>query len=187
MGSMLKRPSLPLPGRVVVEEAADASRRALRAFLELKPDKASLSAWLLGPYREATCFGPRRISSSSSPHHHAASPALHHTTPTNIEDLITMTKTTVFAALEAARLGVDALVEMLPPVVEVVPAHDVYGNHGFVPVDEARMRLVDRVLGLLVADYLTRPDDYVPNRPPISGTHSTKPWMDLGLRHDRVS
>ena len=64
--------------------------------------------------------------------------------------------------------------------MHVRPAHDVYGNHGFVPLDQARMRLPDRVLALLVADYLTRPDDFQSDLPRISGTHSTNPLLDLG-------
>jgi hypothetical protein len=163
-----------------MEEAADASRRAVRVFLAMEPDKLSLSAWLVGPYREATCFGPRRFR-QTDPH---APSGQHHTTANNIEDLVTMSRTVVIAALEAAQHGIDALLELLPPVVQVEPAHDANGNHGFIPIDLARMRLVDRVLALLVADYLTRPDDFQPNRSPVSGPQSTKPWMDLDLRGD---
>jgi hypothetical protein len=177
---MLKSPSVALQGRVVVEEAADASRRAVRAFLAMDPDKVSLSAWLVGPYREATRFGPCRIRRPDSD----APSSKPHTTATNIEDLVTMSKTLVIAALEAAQRGIDDLVELLPPVVQVERAHDVYGNHGFIPIDGPRMHLVDRVLALLVADYLTRPDDFQPNRSHTSGTHSTKAWMDLDVRGD---
>ena len=92
-----------------------------------------------------------------------------------------MTRTVVITALEAAQHGVDDLVELLPPVVQVEPAHDLYGSRGFIPIDGARMRLVDRVLALLVADYLTRPGDFQPTRSPISGTQLTKPWMELDL------
>jgi hypothetical protein len=161
-----------------VEEAAEASRRAVHAFLAMDPDKVSLSAWLVGPYREATCFGPRCVR-RTRPH---APSGQQHTTPANIEDLVTMSRTVVIAALEAARKGIDDLVELLPPVVQVEPAHDVYGNRGFIPVDRAQMRLVDRVLSLLAADYLTRPGDFQPNRSPISGTRLTSPWVDLDLR-----
>jgi len=177
---MLKSPSVALEGRVVVGEAADASRRAVRAFLTMEPDKLSLSAWLVGPYREATRFGPCRIRRTDSD----APLGEPHTTATNIEALVTMSKTVVIAALEAAQRGIDDLVELLPPVVQVERAHDVYGNRGFIPIDGPRMRLVDRVLALLVADYLTRPDDFQPNRPHTSGTHSTKPWMDVHVRGD---
>jgi hypothetical protein len=174
---MLRGLSVALPGPVAVHDAADASRRAVHAFLAMGPDKVALSAWLVGPYREATSFGPRRFHRA-----HLVPTGVHYTTATNIRDLVTMARTVVVAALAAARRGIDDLVELLPPVVQVAPAHDMYGNHGFVPVDEARMHLVDRVLALLVADYLTRPDHFQPGRPAISGTHSTDPWMDVGLR-----
>lgn len=177
---MLRRPSLALPRNILVQDVADSSRRALRAFLTLEPDKRALSAWLVGPYREATSYGPRRVKSMQSD-----APHPHHTNPTNIEDLVTMTKALVTTALEAAQHGVDDLVELLPPVVEVIPVHDVYGNHGFVPVDESRMRLGDRVLGLLVGDYLTRTTDFLEAIPaltapvpPVSGVHLSFPGME---------
>lgn len=170
---MLRSSSVALPGNVVMEEAADASRRAVRAFLAMDPDKVSLSAWLVGPYEEALCFAPRRIRRTRPD----STSVEHHTAPSNIEDLVTMSKTVVIAALAAARRGIDDLVALLPPVVRVVPAHDVYGNHGFIPIDEARMRLADRALALLVADYLTRPEDFRPSRSRISGTHPTHPEM----------
>jgi hypothetical protein len=179
---MLRAPSVALPGHVTVEEAAEASRRAVSAFLALDPDKASLSAWLEGPYREATGFGPRRLRKARPD----ASSFEHPTGPTNIEDLVNMTKTVVVATFAAAQRGIDDLVELLPPVVQVAPAHDVDGNKGFIPVDEARMRLVDRVLALLVADYLTRPNEFRTSRPLVSGTHSTDPWLDLDLNDDNT-
>ena len=174
---MLRRPSLLLPGHVTVDAVADASRAALRAFMVLDANKRALSEWLVGPYRAATSFGPGRLKTHSS-----APPAqARHTTPMNIQDLVTMSKDVVRAAVEASRRGVDDLVELLPPVVQVIPVHDHLGFHGFVPVDEARTRLCDRALSLLVADYLTRPDDFLEKvdglwalpRPPSSGVHST--------------
>ena len=144
----------------------------------MNPDKPSLGAWLVGPYREAASFGPRRLCRT----HSQAPEGTHRTAATNIEDLVSTAKSVVASALAAAYRGIDDLVELLPPVVQVQPAHDIYGNHGFVPVDAARMRLVDRVLALLVADYLTRPGDFQRNHPRISGTHSTSPWIDLDRR-----
>ena len=171
---MLRGPSIALPERVAMEEVVEASRRAVQAFLAMDPDKPSLAAWLLGPYHEATSFFlPRR----SGRLHSAEAAGAHHTTPANIEDLVTMAQTVIVAALAAARRGVDDLVELLPPVVQVRPAHDVYGNRGFVALDQEHLRLVDRVLALVVADYLTRPEDFLRDRP-TSGTHSTGPSND---------
>lgn len=42
----------------------------------------------------------------------------------------------------------------------VVGIVDEASDFGFAPVDQMRMRLVDRVRSLFVADYLTRPGDY---------------------------
>jgi len=63
--------------------------------------------------------------------------------------------------MPSAQRGVDALVTLLPPITFVIPVHDAFGNHGFVPVDESRERLSERVLCLLVADYLTRTEDFL--------------------------
>jgi hypothetical protein len=175
---MLKSLSVALPGLVAVADAADASRRAVNAFVVMEPDKPSLAAWLVGPYREATLFGSPPIRRAQA----AAPRDAGHASRTKIEDLVITAQTAVIAALDAAQGSVDDFVELLPPVVRVRPVHDVYGNRGFVPVDEEGLRLVDRVLATLAADYLTRPDDFQPNRPAISGTHATQPWMDLGLR-----
>ena len=62
----------------------------------------------------------------------------------------------VIAALAAAERANGDLLALLPPIVHVAPAHDTHGNRGFIPIDEANMRLVDRVLALLVADCLSR-------------------------------
>lgn len=150
-----------------MEAVAEASRCAVRTFLAMGPDEVSLSDWLAGPYREATSFDPRRAS-RHSPVHLDAGATLRTATDLPIPDLVTVAKTRVVSALGAAQRGIDDLLQHLPPIVHVEPAHDSYGNHGFIPVDEANMHLVDRVLALLVVDYLTRPDDYASGRHPFS-------------------
>ena len=172
---MLRSPSIALPRGVLVEDAADASRRALRAFVALDPDKLSLATWLVGLYGEATSFGPHGIRRVRPD----ALPRAHPITATSIEDLVTVAKTVVIAALAATHRGVDDLVALLPSVVQVVPAHDVRGTHGFIPIDVAHIRLVDRVMALLVADYLTRPDEFRAYQPPLSGTRSTQPSIEF--------
>lgn len=42
----------------------------------------------------------------------------------------------------------------------VIGVSDGTGGIGYAPIDRARMRLVDRVASLFIADYLTRPRDY---------------------------
>jgi signal transduction histidine kinase len=160
--------SVALPRLVVVQAAAEASRCAVRTFLEMDSNELSLSGWLAGPYREATSFGPRRTPSQRPDDSLGARP----TPGTDIPALVTTAKSSVLSALVAAQRGIDEFLQHLPPIVHVEPAHDAYGNNGFVPVDEANMRLVDRVLALLVVDYLTRPNDYVSHRHPFSGDGS---------------
>jgi signal transduction histidine kinase len=169
IASMRRNPSVALTRLVGVHEAAEASRDAVRAFLAMDPDELSLSDWLAGPYREATSFDPRR-SPTQRPHDPlGARPA---PGKDSGPDVVTTARTLVISALGAAQCGIDDLLQHLPPIVHVEPAHDAYGNHGFIPIDEANMRLVDRVLALLVVDYLTRPHDYGPNRHPFSGDDS---------------
>jgi hypothetical protein len=43
---------------------------------------------------------------------------------------------------------------------DVVPLVDRVGRVGFAPVDREKTRLSDRILSLLCADFLARPDDY---------------------------
>jgi len=143
-------------------------------------DELSLSQWLAGPYREATCFGPPRAR-SQHPH---PTPSL--TPLPSVEDAVKNAKTAIVAALGAAQHGIDELVALLPPIVHVEPAHDALGNHGFIPIDRANMHLADRVLALLVADCLSRPHDYLPNRR-LSGLEVAAPWMDVRPRSAAAS
>jgi signal transduction histidine kinase len=182
IASMHGKPSVALPKLVVAQEAADASRRAVRKFLAMDADAQSLSDWLSGPYREATSFGPRRTPSQRPDPLGARPPP-----GTDIPNLVTTTKNVVLAALDAAQRGIDDLLQHLPPIVHVEPAHDAYGNHGFIPVDEANMRLGDRVLALLVVDYLTRPNDYMPDRHPFSGNDSRSSERPPGARDSSVA
>jgi|GEM_PF-108054 signal transduction histidine kinase len=168
IAAMRRNPSVALTRLVGVHEAAEASRSAVRTFLAMDPDELSLSDWLAGPYREATSFDPRRTPTQRPPHPLGARP----TPGTDIPALVTTAKNLVLSALGAAQRGIDDLLQHLPPIVHVEPVHDAYGSHGFIPVDEANMRLVDRVLALLVVDYLTRPHDYGPHRHPFSGDDS---------------
>ena len=159
------RPSLQLPRGTTVLQVADASRAALDEFLELYPsDKFALSNWLIGSYRKATSYGPRRappaLSAESDKQTSTASP---------VSMVISHTQAIVRAALQAAtKPGADGLLSLMPAVVDVIPVHDMYGGHGFAAIDQPNAKLDARVLSLLLADYLTRPDEYVDavDRPP---------------------
>jgi len=157
---MQKRPSLSLPGGLDVSHTAEVSRVAVRSFLAMPADKRALSDWLLGPYQEATAFCARR-------HGHSSPPRLESVPPPaplqGVAELVGGAKQAVREAVDAALgpNGSEALIRLLPPVVHLAAVHDVYGGHGFVPMDVARTKLTDRVLSLIVADYLTRPDDFL--------------------------
>jgi hypothetical protein len=139
----------------------------------MEPDELSLSDWLAGPYREATCFGPRRPRSQRP----SAPPGV--TPLATVEDLVKTAKNVILVALGAAQRGIDELVQVLPPIVHVEAAHDAFGNRGFIPIDGANMRLSDRALALLVADYLSRPNDYLPDRHPLSGDDVAQPASEM--------
>jgi len=167
---MQKRPSLALQGGLAVSQAAEVSRNGVRAFLALTPDKRALSEWLLGPYQEATAFAARR---HGHPRPDSVPPSA--TPLQGVEELVGAAKAAVREAVRAALgpRGSEDLIRLLPPVVHVAQVHDVYGGHGFVPMDVARTKLTDRVLSLVVADYLTRPDDFAEHIPA---------WLEPGKR-----
>lgn len=147
----MRESSIPLPALVELEEVADASRHAIQAFLAIEPDERALAGWLAGPYRKATGFSERQVRGQRL--HRAATSVAPTADPQN---LVTTAKTMVMAALAAAERANGELLALLPPIVHVAPAHDALGNRGFIPIDEANMRLVDRVLALLVVDCLSR-------------------------------
>jgi hypothetical protein len=143
---MLQKRSIALPSNVTLTSVADAARRAVVKFLVLEPSKPALAQWLDGPYAEATRFAPRRLVDA-------------------IDAIVASAQQEVRAA---ARMAANArqteeLVRSLPPIVHIVPAHDASGASGFIPVDAQGGRLADRVVALVLADYLTRPRDFAEN------------------------
>lgn len=153
------RPSLKLPPGTVVLDVAEACRHAIEDFLALDPaDKAALSQWLVGAYRAATSFGPRRPSLGATEHV---------VSPISVADIVRHAQEEIGMAIDAAaEPGAERLLARIPDVVEVVPVHDAYGYHGFAPRDVPHARLASRVLAVMLADYLTRPDDYIDSRGP---------------------
>lgn len=163
------RPSLELPrGRTVID-VADASRVALDTFLAMDPnDKAALSQWLIGPYRRAVAFAPKRVFSRNG----GGS-----VTQLALTSVVSDAQALSRRAIEgASQPGAEALLELVPRVVDVIPVHDAHGGHGFAPQDAAHAKLASRVLVLLLADYLTRPDEYLGDtpKPPIERRPSTR-------------
>ncbi|CAN5241350.1 hypothetical protein BH09MYX1_BH09MYX1_31120 [soil metagenome] len=158
---MLHKPTLHLPRAFAVSDVADAARSALNQFLGMEPDKRSLSEWLVNAYAHAVGFAPARPQSTRPSHAPSASASSKMSQPERIEDLVASVKAearlTVAAALDG---GPEALVQRLPSVVHILRVDDSFGAHGFAPIDAPRLRLNDRVLSLIVADFLTRPDDF---------------------------
>jgi hypothetical protein len=137
---------LLLPGTVGIGQAADAARHALCALLTMKADPSDLGLWLAGPYREATRFAASLQSVARRPEDAAS---------------ILAAQRKAARVIDAASRGSDALVSVLPPVVHVRPAHDRFGGRGFVPFDVAGAPLVDKAMALALADYFTRPDEFL--------------------------
>jgi hypothetical protein len=148
------RPSLELPHGKTVLDVAEASRAAIDHFVALDcHDKAALSQWLIGPYRRAVAFAPKRLFSPTG----GGS-----VTQLVLSSVVADAQALLARALDgASKPGAEALLELVPRVVDVIPVHDAHGGHGFAPQDIAHAKLGSRVLVLLLADYLTRPDTYV--------------------------
>jgi hypothetical protein len=147
---MLQKHSIALPGHVSLVNVVDAARRAARAFLLLQ-SRAALDGWLCGPYFEATRFGPRRIMTAGD-----GAP------PEDIETQIARAQhQTKLAVRDVMATEPRDFLRRLPPIVHIVRAHDAGGACGFIPLDARGARLSDRVVALVLADYLTRPEDFV--------------------------
>jgi hypothetical protein len=147
---------LALPAGARFGTFAEGCRAAVLDFVNRvsrRPDKTVVAEWLRGPYRaHVAAIAPtrtRRIETSQL-------------VPGALEKLLVRARQEVTAALRLSRetsegvaFGYSALAAGL-----VYRARDAAGADGWVPVAQPRMRLVDRVLSLVAADYLLRSDDY---------------------------
>lgn len=161
-------PSLKLPPGQTVLDVADASRFAFEQFLDLDPhDKVALTRWLLGPYHRAVADLPKRTCTIG----HGEIDVL------ELSMIVENAQVLLEQALDAAaKPGAEPLLSMLPPTgIDVTPVLDVNGAHGFAPMDVTHTKLAARVLSLLVADYLTRPEDYF-GAPHIASTRRRSPF-----------
>ena len=140
------RPSVLLPGTLGIGQAADAARDALCELLTMKADPEALAVWLAGPYRSATRFATRLRSSARRPEDASS---------------ILAAQRGCARVIDAASHGSEALVRVLPPVVHIRPAHDRFGGRGFVPLDVTGAPLLDRAVALALADYFTRPEEFL--------------------------
>jgi hypothetical protein len=147
---------LALPARARVASFADGCRAAAFDFVNrvsLERDKASLAEWLRGPYRSHVVMLARSRTQRLGP----AS-----VVPGALERLLDRTRLEVGVGLLRARdpedsvsFGFHALSAGL-----VYRCQDSRGDQGWVPVAHPRMRLAERVLSLVAADFLLRSDAY---------------------------
>lgn len=140
---------------VTVFDVADASREAVERFLILAPTKLELAAWLRGPYRRATSFVPHSLRSLTANEHPLG--------PKDVADVIHHAQCAARQAMAAALSpGAEGLARSLPDVLKLAEIVDGQGAVGFAAVD-LPCCLADRVLALIVAEYLTRPEEFVDN------------------------
>lgn len=147
---------LALPSRSLLATFTDGCREAALDFVNrvsLSSDKEVLAEWLRGPYRSHVVT----LARSRTQRMGAAS-----VVPNALTKLLTQTRLEVGATLARTRdpedgvgFGYSALAAGL-----VYRAQDATGALGWVPVAQPRMRLTQRVLSLIAADYLLRSDDY---------------------------
>jgi hypothetical protein len=151
-------------GRTVLEEgstresvAAECREAALTFVNGVAAgwDKLDLVLWLTGPYARATRHVPRgeRVAGLDGDTDFGDE---------TIEALVTRSRGRIVASLETAALGDGALdfaIEAMDRNM-VRRALDLDGEVVWVPADNTRMRLEDRVRSLFAADYLNDPGAY---------------------------
>jgi len=146
------------------ETIAAECREAALAFMSGVAggwEKIDLARWLTGPYARATrhCqHGERAHVDERAPR--SANGSI--IRPAAVEDLLTLTRGRILAALEKAALS-DGSLEFADDAIDrgfVRRAIDEDRIEVWVPVDGPRMRLQDRVRSLFVADYLNAPVSY---------------------------
>ena len=147
---------------VALGSVADECRRALLLLMGgYDWSKVELAAWLSGPYRQVT-----RHANTSREHEGTETirpPAyvLKRIVRVDaVEELLAATRERVRAALHTSTLPQSEVAAALYSGF-VERARDASGNQGWVPVDWPAMGLYDRVVSLVVADYLMRPADYL--------------------------
>jgi hypothetical protein len=147
---------LALPSRSLVGTFTDGCREAALDFVNriaVSTDKELLAEWLRGPYRAHVVT----LARSRTQRMGAAS-----VVPGALAKLLAQTRLEVSVSLLRTRdpedgvgFGYSALAAGL-----VYRAQDATGAMGWVPVAQPRMKLTDRVLSLVAADYLLRSEDY---------------------------
>jgi hypothetical protein len=147
---------LALSSQARVPTFADGCRAAALDFVNqvaLTDDKAQLAAWLRGPYRAHSVALARSRTKRLTPAR---------VVPGALAALLERTRYEVLLGMMRARETEDGIGFGFTALNagHVYRCQDVDGTPGWVPVAQPRMRLADRVLSLVAADYLLRSDDY---------------------------
>lgn len=145
-----------LPRGMNVLDVADRARAAGFVFVSSSRwgwGKRDLANWLVHDYRPAVLSAPARPRTEAN----AAS-----TDETSATRLVAVARRRVVEMLSEATTawaGTDFASESIENGL-VIGVSDDAGTIGYAPTHDARMRLVDRVASLFIADFLTRPRDY---------------------------
>jgi hypothetical protein len=154
-----------LPSWVSAGIVADVARAALTSFLsgvglaegEGRWTKRDVAEWLAGPYSALTSYAGSVDDSSTFKR--IAAPVV----AQKLEDVLRAAKEEVLATLIMAAPP-DNNVQFSHRAIQeghVVRTRDRQGRSGWAPVDLPGMLLADRVLSMVVVDYLMRPADYL--------------------------
>jgi hypothetical protein len=142
-----------------VVEVADGARAAALAFLAASRSacgRREIAAWLLEHYAVAT-----RPARSIAPRRGQRTASSDRIGEQNVEELVATVRRDVLKRLASARTwNPSSFQKIMLDRGIVAGAQDQRGAIGYAPVDVPDALLVDRVMSLFVADFLTRPDDY---------------------------
>ena len=148
-----------LPG-IRVADVADACRSAALAFAWSAHNgwgRRELARWLVGPYAHAVA-ATRTLRGSGV----RAAVVRSELDEETIERLLAATHAEIIEMLRSIWSWTNDAPTVRATIREGLVAGivDEASELGFAPVDSMRMRLVERVRSLFVADYLSRPGDY---------------------------
>lgn len=145
-----------LPRGSAVHEIADRARAAGFLFVSSSRwgwGKRDLANWLVHDYRPAV------LEASARPRSEVSSAKADETSATKLVASARRRVVEMLTDAATAWNGDDFARESIENGLVIGVSDDV-GGLGYAPVHQGRMRLVDRVASLFIADFLTRPRDY---------------------------